>query len=242
MYSESDSLEHPMITLKYLKGFCDRTQIFDSNEIDEKMFEFLNRPKLLKFFVWVFFQKHHGHKSMDQYFEDILKVFQLERSNYLKIKKDIQNMDIHAFLDKQSFAIHTYLDKHGRIYGYSPKVALSTICGLLPISKFNLVKFYKLSVGLVVEENEISYHPDYLNLTFDQFVEFIYRIATYIWEPENYEAIAQEGAKEAKNPLKEESTYDKFIETMRIVVGFVDQDEAVLAAMEPHARYLNEFK
>ena len=63
---------------------------------------------------------------------------------------------------------------------------------VLPISKFNLVKFYKLSVGLVVEENEICYHQDYLNLTFDQFVEFIYRIATYVWEPENYETNAPE--------------------------------------------------
>ena len=35
MYSESDSIDHPMITLKYLKNFCDRTEIFDKNEINE---------------------------------------------------------------------------------------------------------------------------------------------------------------------------------------------------------------
>ena len=75
MYSESDSIDHPMITLKYLKNFCDRTEIFDKNEIDEQMFEFLNRPKLLKFFIWVYFRKHEGQKSIEQYFEDILKVF-----------------------------------------------------------------------------------------------------------------------------------------------------------------------
>lgn len=95
---------------------------------------------------------------------------------------------------------------------------------------------------MVVEENEISYHQDYLNLNFDQFIEFIYRIATYVWEPENYiETYTPEGKLE-KNPMKEESTKDKFIETMKRAVGFADEDDAVLAAMDPHARYLNELK
>ena len=78
-----------MITLKYLKDFCDRTHIFDSNEIDEEMFEFLNRPRLLKFLVWVYFKKHYGQKSIGQYFEETLKELHLEKSNYLKAKKEL---------------------------------------------------------------------------------------------------------------------------------------------------------
>lgn len=124
MYSESDSLEHPLITYKYLQDFCERTKIIPKDEIDAEMFEFLNRPKLLKFFVWMYFKKHHGQKSMSKYFEEMLEGFELNRSNYLKIKKEIENVDIHDFLDKNSFVIHTYLDKHSKIYGYSPKVAL----------------------------------------------------------------------------------------------------------------------
>ena len=42
--------------------------------------------------------------------------------------------------------------------------------------------------------------------------------------------------------MKDESKKDKFIEAMKRVVGIVEQDDAVLAAMDPQQKFLNEIK
>lgn len=53
----------------------------------------------------------------------------------------------------------------------------------LSISKHNLRKFYILSKNIAVNEHSISQET----MDFNEFLEFVFRIAEYIYDPNSYE-------------------------------------------------------
>ena len=61
---------------------------------------------------------------------------------------------------------------------------------------------------------------------FDEFVEFVYRISNYVFDPENYEEVPIEIEK-----LMGESQYVKYRETMAKILGkeVIENDEEIRA-------------
>ena len=59
----------------------------------------------------------------------------------------------------------------------------------IPVSRYNLRKFYALSKKPVVQEQAETVNKRsgaYFNLDLDEMIEFIWRIAQYVYSPESY--------------------------------------------------------
>ena len=78
----------------------------------------------------------------------------------------------------------------------------------VPISQYNCNKFYILSVKS--------------SLSFDSFIELIFRISSYIYDSKSYQEEVPNGVEH----MFEETAFNKFREAMKLIVKEVkDEDD-----------------
>lgn len=78
--------------------------------------------------------------------------------------------------------INLFYDKYYSMFDLTPREAV-TLFQSIPISEYNLRKFYALSKDLVVNEHD---HQSYLQLSRVEFIELVYRVAEHIYNPSSY--------------------------------------------------------
>ena len=100
----------------------------------------------------------------------------------------------------------------------------------MPISEDELHRLYALSQGVVINEQQST--SEYFNMDYDQFIEFIYRVAQNVYNPASHNIAMPEqplSGKKAKQPdygdlkkevysLFEADEYTKFKELLKLVI------------------------
>lgn len=108
------------------------------------------------------------------------------------------------------------MDQSGAIYGFSPKVIKEIMdMSEVPISAFNLKKFYALSKDIVPSEQ--THGNDYFNMNYNEFIELVYRIAEFIYDQKNYDMDGQPPPIEIQEMFNE-TMCTKFKDTLKRII------------------------
>ena len=79
--------------------------------------------------------------------------------------------------------INIFYDTSFSMFNLTPREAI-TLFADIPISEYNLRKFYALSKSLVIFEQDSQ---QYLQLSKQEFVELVYRVAEHIYKADSYD-------------------------------------------------------